>query len=59
MLSFGQFLGSLLLFAQVNETYNCRYTPGDTTVDIHSDSIFDCEAENPSTVEMLKRYCIL
>ncbi|PIA50417.1 hypothetical protein AQUCO_01300866v1 [Aquilegia coerulea] len=33
---------------KVNETYNCRYTPGISQVEIYSDSLFNCNAKNPS-----------
>ncbi|KAF5198288.1 exopolysaccharide production negative regulator [Thalictrum thalictroides] len=44
---------------KVNETYNCRYMPGISQVDIYSDSLFNCNAKDPSIAEMVKRYFIL
>ncbi|KAF9617395.1 hypothetical protein IFM89_036316 [Coptis chinensis] len=44
---------------KVNGTYNCRYTPGISQVDIYSDSLFNCHAKDPSIAEMIKRYSIL
>ncbi|KAG6399444.1 hypothetical protein SASPL_140925 [Salvia splendens] len=44
---------------KVNETYECWYTLGISKVNINNDGLFNCQAEDPSTVEMLKRYSIL
>ncbi|KAL1569245.1 hypothetical protein AAHA92_00744 [Salvia divinorum] len=44
---------------KVNETYECWYTLGISKVSINNDGLFNCQAEDPSTVEMLKRYSIL
>ncbi|KAH6759855.1 exopolysaccharide production negative regulator [Perilla frutescens var. hirtella] len=44
---------------KVNETYECWYSLGISKVDINNEGLFNCQAEDPSTVEMLKRYSIL
>lgn len=44
---------------KVNETYECWYTLGISKVNIDNEGLFNCQAEDPSTVEMLKRYSIL
>ncbi|KAG8382062.1 hypothetical protein BUALT_Bualt05G0037700 [Buddleja alternifolia] len=44
---------------KVNETYECWYTFGISKVNINDEGLFDCQAKDPSTVEMLKRYSIL
>ncbi|KAL3500100.1 hypothetical protein ACH5RR_039193 [Cinchona calisaya] len=44
---------------KVNETYDCWYTLGISKVNIHQDGLFNCQANDPSTVEMLRRYSIL
>lgn len=44
---------------KVNETYNCRYTPGISLVDIDSDSLFNCRVEDPPIAEMVERNLIL
>ncbi|XP_057766683.1 uncharacterized protein LOC130987089 isoform X1 [Salvia miltiorrhiza] len=44
---------------KVNETYECWYTLGISKVNINNEGLFNCQAEDPSTVEMLKRYSIL
>ncbi|KAK1304067.1 hypothetical protein QJS10_CPB11g00061 [Acorus calamus] len=41
---------------RVNETYNCRYTPGTSVADIYSDDLFNCQAKDPSLVEMSRRF---
>ncbi|KAK9102793.1 hypothetical protein Sjap_020047 [Stephania japonica] len=41
---------------KVNETYDCRYTPGMTKVDIYSDNLFNCLAKGPSSFEIMTRY---
>ncbi|XP_062186138.1 uncharacterized protein LOC133889698 [Phragmites australis] len=50
---------STTLKFKVNESYSCRYTLGSNKADIHSDKLFNCTAEEPSTREMLKRILIL
>ncbi|XP_051119796.1 uncharacterized protein LOC127243683 isoform X2 [Andrographis paniculata] len=44
---------------KVNETYECWYTLGTSKVNINYKGLFNCQAENPSTAEMLKRCSIL
>ncbi|KAL6530840.1 hypothetical protein OROGR_014700 [Orobanche gracilis] len=44
---------------KVNGTYECWYTLGISKVNINHNGLFDCPAEDPSTVEMIKRYYIL
>ncbi|PIN24042.1 hypothetical protein CDL12_03228 [Handroanthus impetiginosus] len=44
---------------KVNETYECWYTLGISKVNINHEGLFNCQADGPSTVEMLKRYSIL
>ncbi|KAL3619133.1 hypothetical protein CASFOL_036703 [Castilleja foliolosa] len=44
---------------KVNGTYECWYTLGISKVNINHKGLFDCRAEYPSTVEMIKRYYIL
>ncbi|KAG8043359.1 hypothetical protein GUJ93_ZPchr0458g22748 [Zizania palustris] len=44
---------------KVNESYSCRYTLGSSKADIYSDKLFNCTAEEPSTIEMLKRIFVL
>ncbi|XP_078163351.1 exopolysaccharide production negative regulator [Carex rostrata] len=45
---------------KVNETYNCRYTLGNWKADIYSDdNLFNCQAEEPSLIELIKRLSIL
>ncbi|XP_058084775.1 uncharacterized protein LOC131232511 isoform X2 [Magnolia sinica] len=44
---------------KVNETYNCRYTPGISKVEIYPDSLFNCKAKDPSMLEMMRRFFIL
>ncbi|KAK9142787.1 hypothetical protein Syun_012187 [Stephania yunnanensis] len=41
---------------KVNETYDCRYTPGMAKVDIYSDNLFNCQAKGPSSFETMTRY---
>ncbi|KAF6170201.1 hypothetical protein GIB67_038734 [Kingdonia uniflora] len=41
---------------KVNETYNCWYTPGISKVDIDSDSLMNCQANDPSVLEIIGRY---
>ncbi|KAG6397186.1 hypothetical protein SASPL_143351 [Salvia splendens] len=47
------------ILRDVNETYECWYTLGISKVNMNNDGLFNCQAEDPSTVEMLKRYSIL
>ncbi|KAJ3707090.1 hypothetical protein LUZ61_010795 [Rhynchospora tenuis] len=45
---------------KVNETYNCRYTLGNWKADIYSDNkLFNCQAEEPSLIELIRRLSIL
>ncbi|KAL2489799.1 hypothetical protein Fot_43091 [Forsythia ovata] len=44
---------------KVNETYECWYTLGVSKVNINLDGLFDCQAKEISTVEMLRRYSII
>ncbi|KAL2472223.1 hypothetical protein Adt_40359 [Abeliophyllum distichum] len=44
---------------KVNETYECWYTLGISKVNINLDGLFDCQAKEISTVEMLRRYSIV
>ncbi|KAK4364751.1 hypothetical protein RND71_016109 [Anisodus tanguticus] len=44
---------------EVNKTYECWYTPGISKVHIYQDGFFDCQAKDPSTIEMFIRYLIL
>ncbi|XP_059657009.1 uncharacterized protein LOC132303669 [Cornus florida] len=44
---------------KVNETYDCWYTFGISKVNIYHDRFFNCQANDPSTVEMLRRYSVL
>ncbi|KAI7741315.1 hypothetical protein M8C21_024837 [Ambrosia artemisiifolia] len=44
---------------KVNETYDCWYTLGISKLNLYYDDFFDCQADHPSTTEMLKRYFIL
>ncbi|KAL3497985.1 hypothetical protein ACH5RR_040717 [Cinchona calisaya] len=44
---------------KVNETYDCWYTLGISKVNIHQDGLFNCQAKDPSTAEMIRRYFIL
>ncbi|XWS49347.1 hypothetical protein CRYUN_Cryun13aG0156000 [Craigia yunnanensis] len=44
---------------KVNETYDCWYTSGISTVKLYSDGFFSCQAKDPSTIEMIKRYLII
>ncbi|KAF0892293.1 hypothetical protein E2562_014860 [Oryza meyeriana var. granulata] len=50
---------STTLKFKVNESYSCRYTLGSSKADIYSDRLFNCTAEEPSTIEMLKRIFVL
>ncbi|KAJ1272608.1 hypothetical protein BS78_06G216100 [Paspalum vaginatum] len=55
---FGAAWSTTLKF-KVNESYSCRYMLGSNKADIHSDKLFNCTAEEPSTRELLKRMLIL
>lgn len=44
---------------KVNETYDCWYTYGISKVSLYHDGFFSCQAKDPSTFEMIRRYCIL
>ncbi|RVW93706.1 hypothetical protein CK203_043407 [Vitis vinifera] len=44
---------------KVNETYDCWYASGISKVSIYQDSFFSCQAKEPSTIEMIRRYSIL
>ncbi|KAI3703581.1 hypothetical protein L1987_73771 [Smallanthus sonchifolius] len=44
---------------KVNETYDCWYTLGISKLNLYYDEFLNCQADHPSTTEMLKRYLIL
>ncbi|KAL5550822.1 hypothetical protein UlMin_000998 [Ulmus minor] len=44
---------------KVNETYDCWYTYGLPKVSLHHEDFFRCQAKDPSSFEMVKRYFIL
>ncbi|KAL7597892.1 uncharacterized protein LOC111890461 [Lactuca sativa] len=44
---------------KVNETYDCWYTLGISKLNLYYDEFFNCQADHPSMMEMLKRYLIL
>ncbi|GKC21809.1 hypothetical protein Tco_1023959 [Tanacetum coccineum] len=44
---------------KVNETYDCWYTLGVSKLNLYYDEFFNCQADHPSMMEMLKRYLIL
>ncbi|XWS49450.1 hypothetical protein CRYUN_Cryun12cG0004700 [Craigia yunnanensis] len=44
---------------KVNETYDCWYTSGISTVKLYNDGFFSCQAKDPSTIEMIKGYLII
>ncbi|KAK6934884.1 hypothetical protein RJ641_035039 [Dillenia turbinata] len=44
---------------KVNETYECWYSYGVSKVSIYKDNIFNCKANDPSAIEMFKRYSVL
>lgn len=44
----------LKYFAQVNETYKCKYIPGIQRADIDHDDLFNCQSKEPSNVEIIK-----
>ncbi|EOY25327.1 Uncharacterized protein TCM_016676 isoform 2 [Theobroma cacao] len=44
---------------KVNETYDCWYTSGISKVKLYNDGFFSCQAKDPSTIEMIKRYLMI
>lgn len=56
--SFGDVWQTKMKF-KVNETYDCRYTLGSRKADIYHDSLFNCQAKDPSTAELVRRFFIL
>lgn len=44
---------------KVNKTYDCWYTYGVSQVSLYDDGFFSCQAKDPSTYEMIRRYFIL
>ncbi|XP_061953087.1 uncharacterized protein LOC133675651 [Populus nigra] len=44
---------------KVNKTYDCWYTSGILKVSLYRDDLFNCQAKDPSQVEMIKRFFIL
>ncbi|KAG4156472.1 hypothetical protein ERO13_D03G177900v2 [Gossypium hirsutum] len=44
---------------KVNETYDCWYILGISTVKLYDDGFFSCQAKHPSSIEMIKRYLII
>ncbi|XP_004300141.1 PREDICTED: uncharacterized protein LOC101302166 [Fragaria vesca subsp. vesca] len=44
---------------KVNKTYDCWYTYGVSQVSLYEDGFFSCQAKDPSTFEMIRRYFIL
>ncbi|XP_022772211.1 uncharacterized protein LOC111314855 [Durio zibethinus] len=44
---------------KVNETYECWYTSGISTVKLYNDGFFSCQTKDPSTIEMIIRYLII
>ncbi|KAB1216252.1 hypothetical protein CJ030_MR4G007923 [Morella rubra] len=44
---------------KVNRTYDCWYTSGVSKVSLYHYGLFSCQAQDPSTVEMIRRYSIL
>ncbi|KAF3795102.1 hypothetical protein EJ110_NYTH05992 [Nymphaea thermarum] len=44
---------------KVNETYNCKYVPGMSKVDIYTDDLFNCHSEVPSPLELVGRFALL
>lgn len=44
---------------KVNETYDCWYTLGISKVNLYHDELFNCHANDPSTLEMVRRYFFL
>ncbi|KAF3953236.1 hypothetical protein CMV_021300, partial [Castanea mollissima] len=44
---------------KVNRTYDCWYQSGISKVSLYHDGFFSCQAKDPSTIEMIRRYSIL
>uniref|UniRef100_A0A7N2N1S7 Uncharacterized protein n=1 Tax=Quercus lobata TaxID=97700 RepID=A0A7N2N1S7_QUELO len=44
---------------KVNGTYDCWYQSGISKVSLYHDGFFSCQAKDPSTIEMIRRYSIL
>jgi hypothetical protein len=44
---------------KVNTTYHCWYQLGISKVTLYHDNFFSCQANDPSTIEMIRRYSIL
>ncbi|XP_040987493.1 uncharacterized protein LOC121235236 isoform X1 [Juglans microcarpa x Juglans regia] len=44
---------------KVNKTYDCWYTSGISQVSLYQYGFFNCQAKDPSTIEMVRRYSIL
>ncbi|KAL9406182.1 hypothetical protein Peur_003154 [Populus x canadensis] len=44
---------------KVNKTYDCWYTSGILKVSLYRGDLFNCQAKDPSQVEMIKRFFIL
>ncbi|GLT58516.1 hypothetical protein SLA2020_314020 [Shorea laevis] len=44
---------------KVNETYDCWYTSGISKVKLYHDGFFSCQAKDPSSIEMIRRYWML
>ncbi|KAK8485917.1 hypothetical protein V6N13_145299 [Hibiscus sabdariffa] len=44
---------------KVNETYDCWYSLGISTIKLYDDGFFNCQAKDPSSIEMMKRYLII
>ncbi|KAI3920571.1 hypothetical protein MKW92_036011 [Papaver armeniacum] len=44
---------------RVNGTYNCKYTPGISDVDIFLDILFNCQAKDPSKIDIIRKYSLL
>ncbi|EPS59472.1 hypothetical protein M569_15336, partial [Genlisea aurea] len=43
----------------INETYDCWYTLGISKVNINHEGLFNCRADDPSTLEMMKLHSTL
>ncbi|GAB2230292.1 hypothetical protein Droror1_Dr00014553 [Drosera rotundifolia] len=44
---------------KVNESYDCWYASGLSKIEIYQDDYFGCQGNDPSAVEMIRRYYIL
>ncbi|CAN6486985.1 unnamed protein product [Victoria cruziana] len=44
---------------KVNETYNCKYIPGMSKVDIYTEDLFNCHSEARAPLEMVGRFILL